>query len=164
MQICQNKCIRFCLSLGNRSHIGANEFKAINWLPVTERFQQCVVTHIFKHKNELAPKHMHEIFTAADQTRIQTRASNQKLIHPHCNKVSGYKTISNLGPILWNKLPNQVKSSNNVNTFKHRIKDLYFKRLSKREDDICFFIKTIFTIADFPQKIGQSEVKLAVRK
>ena len=27
LQICQNKCIRFCLSLGNRSHIGFQEFK-----------------------------------------------------------------------------------------------------------------------------------------
>ena len=38
LQICQNKCIRFCLSLGNRSHIGIREFKEINWLPVRARF------------------------------------------------------------------------------------------------------------------------------
>ena len=38
LQICQNKCIRFCLSLGNGSHIGIQEFKEINWLPVRARF------------------------------------------------------------------------------------------------------------------------------
>ena len=38
IQVAQNKCIRFCLSVGERSHIGATEFKAINWLPTKERF------------------------------------------------------------------------------------------------------------------------------
>ncbi len=42
LQTSQNKCIRFCLQLGNRSHIGMEEFKNINWLSVTDRFNQCV--------------------------------------------------------------------------------------------------------------------------
>ena len=32
LQTSQNKCIRFCLQLGNRSHIGIDELKIINWL------------------------------------------------------------------------------------------------------------------------------------
>ncbi len=39
LQICQNKCIRFCLYMDNRDHIGKREFKKINWLPVQERFE-----------------------------------------------------------------------------------------------------------------------------
>ena len=39
LQTCQNKCIRFCLSLGNRSHVGIDQFKEINWLPVKDRFE-----------------------------------------------------------------------------------------------------------------------------
>ena len=42
LQTTQNKCIRFCLQLGNRSHIGVTEFKQINWLPIRERFGQCI--------------------------------------------------------------------------------------------------------------------------
>ena len=42
LQCAQNKCIRFCPKLGNRAHIGVNEFKRINWLPTRERFEQCV--------------------------------------------------------------------------------------------------------------------------
>ena len=30
MQTVQNKCIRFCLGLINRTHVGINEFKTIN--------------------------------------------------------------------------------------------------------------------------------------
>ena len=47
LQCAQNKCIRFCLSLGNRAHIGVNEFKKINWLPTRERFEQCVCVCIY---------------------------------------------------------------------------------------------------------------------
>ena len=129
LQICQNKCIRFCLDLDNRSHIGVNEFEAINWLPVEERVHQCIVTHVYKQKNNLAPRYMGEIFISVDQKGVQTRSSSKKLIQPNCAKVSGSKAISNLGPALWNKLPNEIKTQTNVNSFKHKIKDQYFKRL-----------------------------------
>ena len=46
IQIAQNKCMRFCLFLGNRTHIGVNEFKRIKWLPTKKRFQQCLCERI----------------------------------------------------------------------------------------------------------------------
>ena len=36
IQVTQNKCIRFCLKLNPRHHIGAKEFREINWLPIKE--------------------------------------------------------------------------------------------------------------------------------
>ena len=39
VQVAQNKCIRFCLNLGNRAHIGMKESKIINWLPTKGRFE-----------------------------------------------------------------------------------------------------------------------------
>ena len=41
-QTAQNKCIRFCLGLENRACVRINEFKTINWLPVQNRYEQCV--------------------------------------------------------------------------------------------------------------------------
>ena len=96
VQVCQNKCIRFCLSLDNRSHIGAEEFRAINWLPVKDRFEQCVNVHIFKQQNNLAPKYMSEIFISTDQSQVRTRASSHKLKQPMHKKVCGQKGKSYL--------------------------------------------------------------------
>ena len=90
LQICQNKFTRFCLSLGNRSHIGISEFKEINWLPVKARFEQNVTTHIFKQQNNLASKYMDEMFTSADQCNIKTRSSSNKLLQPHCYRVMSF--------------------------------------------------------------------------
>ena len=132
-----DKCIRFCLSLGNRSHIRIREFKEINWLPVRARFEQNVTTNIFKQQNKLAPKYMDEMLTSADQCKINTRSSSYKLVQPHYNRVSGHRTISSLGPKLWNKLLIDTKFSKNPNSFKHKVNMHFFEALVKENDD-CF--------------------------
>ena len=43
LQIMQKKCIRFCLQLDKMSTISHKEFKYLNWLPVSPRFEQCVI-------------------------------------------------------------------------------------------------------------------------
>ena len=42
----QNKCIRFCWKLGNKTHVGVAEFNVINWLPTRKRFGQCLFVYI----------------------------------------------------------------------------------------------------------------------
>ena len=42
LQTLQNKCICFCSNLNNKGHIGLTEFEKINWLPITDRFEQCI--------------------------------------------------------------------------------------------------------------------------
>ena len=59
MQVAQNKCIRFCLNLGNRAHIGMKEFKKINWLPTKERFEQYACVDIFNFFAGAAPTYMY---------------------------------------------------------------------------------------------------------
>ena len=43
LQVLQNKCIRFCLQLDNKEHIGTEHFDKINWLPIDRRFKQAPV-------------------------------------------------------------------------------------------------------------------------
>ena len=40
LQAAQNKCIRFCLKLGDRTSIKVKEFEKINWLPIQDRVNQ----------------------------------------------------------------------------------------------------------------------------
>ena len=42
LQAAQNKCIRFCLKLGDKTSIKVKEFEKINWLPVQDRVNQCI--------------------------------------------------------------------------------------------------------------------------
>ena len=92
LQTTQNKCIRFCLQLGNRSHIGATEFKQINWLPIiNERFSQCVCSTIFKFFKNNCPAYMDEMFSTYRKT------------------LKGQKGLPYLGPSLWNKIDTECK-------------------------------------------------------
>ena len=43
IEVDQKKCICFCLKLSSMQHIGATEFKEINWLPTKQRVEQRVL-------------------------------------------------------------------------------------------------------------------------
>ena len=135
LQTAQNKCIRYCLQLGNRSHIGANEFEKINWLPVKERFSQCVCSIVFKYIHNLCPAYMSELFFPFGQS-TQTRGSIYKLIQPFRKTKLGQRGLSYIGPSLWNALDNHCKSKPNLNAFKHALKDTFFNLIRKKENDI----------------------------
>ena len=44
----QNKCIRFCLKLGDIKSITVKEFEKINWLPINKRVNQCTLSCRYK--------------------------------------------------------------------------------------------------------------------
>ena len=54
----QNKCIRFCLKLGDRKSITVKEFEKINWLPIHERVNQCILSCIYKFHAKKASDYM----------------------------------------------------------------------------------------------------------
>ena len=134
----QNKCIRFCLNLGNRHHISANNFKEINWLPTKERFEQCVCVSTFKFWKDQSPAYMSDIYNKIDYTH-GTRRCYLRLELPFKNTFSGQKGLSFVGPRLWNDLSFDLKACNGANTFKHKVKEDFLTKLKKKEDDIYIY-------------------------
>ena len=126
LQIMQNKCIRFCLSLGNMAHIGLSEFEKINWLNINDRLMQCICSAVFNFFKGNSPKFMSEIFKIAHASNIDTRHSYLRLSLPKRKTNMGLKTLSYLGAQQWNKLTNELKGCSNLNTFKHKMKNHYF--------------------------------------
>ena len=135
IQIAQNKCIRYCLNLDNKAHIGKNEFLKIIWLPTKKRVEQCICVNVFKFFNQMSPQYTAEIFHPSSSVH-NTRRARQKLDLPFRKSCIGQKTLSYIGPKTWNDLPAQIKLSKSVNTFKHDIKKSFFDDLQKQNDDI----------------------------
>ena len=127
----QNKCIRFCLNLGNLDHIGTKEFKKINWLNTNDRFLQCVCSAEFNFFHKNGPDYMSEIIHTAFQGNIGTRSSFLKLQQLLKKTNIGQNTISLLSQQQWNKLPKDIKNSGTINTFKHKLKNYFFDILEK---------------------------------
>ena len=118
LQILQNKCIRFCLNLNNRAHIGRNEFEQINWLPLNDRFKQIISSMSFKFCNNTSPPYMSDVLKPAGQPNTTTRASLLKLSQPLRRTNHDQNNISYIAPIIWNNLRNSLKTTGNLNAYK----------------------------------------------
>ena len=89
-----------------------------------DHLNQCVNTIItFKLIYNNCLSHLKEIFEFAPQCRIDTRNQLAKPKIPFCKTNMGQKAISFVVPSLWNRLPESIKKTNNLNTCKHNVKN-----------------------------------------
>ena len=128
LQVLQSKCTRFCLQLDNREHFGTEHFDKINWLPIDQRFKQCLSTTVFKFFSEMCAQYMNEIYKTTNQNNTVTRNSFLKLFQPLRTEA-----------LSQNALPDDVKLSNNVNTFKHKVKKDFLILLREKDQDIYVY-------------------------
>ena len=138
LQVLQNKCIRFCLQLDNIEHIGTEHFDKISWLPIDQRFKQCVSTSIFKFFSEMCLQYLNEIYRT-NQNNTATTNSSLKLFQPLRTKALSQECLSYLGPFTWNCLPDGVKLPNNVNTFKHKVKKTFLILSREKDQDVYVY-------------------------
>ena len=67
------------LIVDKMTHISDKEFETLNWLPVTERFNQGINSIVFKYVNNQCPNYLNEVFQTAQENNIQIRGSFLKL-------------------------------------------------------------------------------------
>ena len=69
---------------------------------------------------------MSDVFKSAGQPNTTTRASLLKLSQPFRRTIHGQNNISYIAPIMWNNLPNSLKTTGNLYAYKHRVKEHFF--------------------------------------
>ena len=111
------------------------DFEKINWLPVSERFNQYLCSNTFNFFYETCPLYFHDIYKQSVQNQANTRSSVLKLKHPLRSTWSGQKVCP-----IWHQqfgsLPTKLKISNSLNNFKYKLKDHFFQKLRNMEQDI----------------------------
>ena len=118
--------MHFRLKLDKMHHLPEKEFRSINWLPTSKTVDQCISTITFNFANNTCPYYLNEIFEFARHCRIGTRNNFYKLKKNPFRKTNmGQKTISYIGPSIWNSLPDAIKKASSLNTFKHNVKKHY---------------------------------------
>ena len=77
---------------------------------------------------------MNEIYTRTNQNNTVTRNSFLKLIVFETLRTKALipKCLPDLGPFIWNGLSDDVKLSNNVNTFMHKVKKTFLTLLREK--------------------------------
>ena len=76
------------------THISHKEFETLNWLPLTERFNQCINSIVFKYINYQCPNYLNEVVQTAPENNIQTRGSLLKLKCPFRKTKAGQMALS----------------------------------------------------------------------
>ena len=79
---------------------------------------------------------MNDVFKLAGENTTATRTSLFKLSQPLRKANHGQKSLSYVVPSIWNNLPDCLKTTGNVNTYKHRVKKHFFQRMSNGENNI----------------------------
>ena len=130
IQTTQNKCVSFCLNLDKMAHISQNEIKKLNWLPISDKINQCILSATFKFVSDISPNYLNEVFQWAAESNGTLRNDYLKLKHLFRKTTAGQNSLSSLGPSKWNKLPESTEKCNNINTFKHNFKKLYLAQLA----------------------------------
>ena len=139
LQIAQNKCIQFCLFMGNRDGIRYKHLKKINWLPVSERVNQIIAVSVYKFSKNLSPNYMTDIFKKTESKRRTRYSDESKINIPLRKHEYGKNCLSYLGATIWNSIDNGIKQSKTCNSFKHGVKDKFFKDLKSREVNIYIY-------------------------
>ena len=78
---------------------------------------------IYKTVNDLIPSYMKEILEKRDGNRVTRDRYKSNLNIPRRNQVTfGTKSLKFYGPKIWNALPVNIKTAENLNVFKDLIR------------------------------------------
>ena len=79
---------------------------------------------------------MNDVFKPTGQPNTTTRVSLLKLNQYLRRTNHGQNNISYITPIIWNNLPNSLKTTDNLNTYKHRVKEHSSHQIRNEENNI----------------------------
>ena len=111
----QNRSLKFLKNMDEKL-----EFEPANSSMKIKRLR-ILALEIFKTINRLNPPYIQEIFTKSNNRRSDRFQFNIKSQNYNTAKF-GKNSLRVLGPILWNSLPNNIKSCQSLLEFKKRIK------------------------------------------
>ena len=120
---------RLVLDLKPRDHV-TSALRTLHWLPIKQRieFKLCLLVHLAL--NGRAPSYLRSLLqtTASMPGRSGHRsASRNDIVQHSCRLKLGERAFSVAGPIIWNRLPNNLKIITDTAVFKRELKTHLFK-------------------------------------
>ena len=90
LQKTQNSQIRYCFGLKDRIHVGKNEFRKINRLPISSRVDQCLAVTAYTFKKALSAKYIGDIYSLQISPNIRTCRSIDDFVVPFYKKAINF--------------------------------------------------------------------------
>ena len=101
----------------------------LHWFPVTYRVHFKLLLLVYKSLNNQGPQFIEEYLQPHSISGHHLRSFDQGLLKiPRTNfKTFGDRAFARSGPLLWNKLPLEIRNSQSVAIFKSKLKTHLFK-------------------------------------
>ena len=120
LQNIQNRACR--LIFGLKRNVSVSPYlKSLHWLKVKQRIEFKILLLVFKCIHGLAPSYLSD-------TLCQTHSCHSRAPSLHVPSKLNSKAFSSNGPTLWNSLPVQIRSIDNIDVFKSSIKTHLFRK------------------------------------
>jgi hypothetical protein len=122
-----NAAARVIRIIPRYSHI-TPVLKGLHWLPIAFRIKFKIALLVFKALRGMAPSYLAEIITQKTTTRYSLRTNNKHLLTVPLmkRKTFGDRAFAFAGPKVWNELPTEIKETQNIDTFKKKLKTHLF--------------------------------------
>ena len=106
---------------------GVELFKELNWLPVHLEVKINISAQVYKRINGQSPSYINELLILnSDINERNSKNGSLNLVCPRFKPESeGGRSLSVRAATLWNALPNSLKKSTNVYSFKKDLIDFY---------------------------------------
>ena len=128
LQRVQNAAARLVSRIPKRSHI-TPVLMQLHWLPVSYRIMYKILLTVHKAIFGIAPSYIMDMLELKKSSR-SLRSSDQKflLVIPKSFSVTyGDRSFRHCAPVLWNKLPSEVRATDTLYSFKRQLKSYLYK-------------------------------------
>ena len=103
--------------------------KELHWLPVKPRIEFKILIVTFKAYHEIGPKYLSDSLIKYTPRRTLRSANKNLLVDPMYNLESyGKRAFSVIAPLLWNNLPDEIRTTTCLSSFKRGVKTFFFSR------------------------------------
>ena len=117
------------LVLGKTRYVSSKKaLKDLHWLPTRSRIKFKILTIVYKCLRGDASDYLRNLLTRCLQTTHTLQSNNiiDRFVIPRTLRKTHFQILSVMGPVLWNRLPNSVKDSCNIDIFKKKLKTFLF--------------------------------------
>ena len=102
--------------------------QSLHWLPVHYRIMFKILLISYQCFHNLAPSYLTELLTIYKPGRnLRSGKKNFFVISPVLTKTYGERTFAHAAPIMWNNLPDSLRSLNSMEHFKSALKTYLFQ-------------------------------------
>ena len=132
LQRVQNTAARLVYKLRKYDHISP-ALIALHWLPVKYRIKFKTLLIVYKRLHGMAPVYISDMLERCTSTRYSLRSNNACVLKVpafHC-VTFGKRAFAVHGPMLWNSMPAEIRSCEDFEAFKRKLKTHLFTEFVK---------------------------------